>query len=126
MSRTQIPLVIQPPLGMADANSIEGVVAKTEQFSITTDADTTAVIYMAGLIPWRLHNESGGAVTVTLYDAGEKDGAELTIYDVDNQPIAAFSVADGGSVDISDAAGVLHLVIKGGAAASGLRLVAKR
>lgn len=126
MARTLIPLVIQPPLGMADQNCIEGVVAKTDQFSITTDVDTTAVIYIGGLIPWRLHNESGGAVTVTLYDAGTKDGAELTIYDVDDQPIAAFSVADGGSVDISDAAGVLHLIVKGGTAASGLRVVAKR
>ena len=126
MPRTRIPLVIQDPIGNAESNVFQGAVAKTEQFAITTDADTTAVIYMGGLFPWGLHNESADAVTVTLYDAGTVDGDELTCYDVDNIAKASFSIAADGSVDISDVAGVLYLVIKGGAAASGMRLVARR
>ena len=52
-NRTPITLVFLPPAGDPGRNSIEGSVAQAKSFAITGDSETTAAIYLGGLVPWR-------------------------------------------------------------------------
>lgn len=127
-ARVQVaPHVLPPVVGIPDQHQIEGVVVHFEDFSITTDADTTAVMYVGGLIPWRIINETGGSVTLTFYDARSVDGNEFALVDQDDVAIAAITVGDDESQELpSGMAGCTYLIVKGGGAASGLTLVCKR
>jgi hypothetical protein len=96
-------------------------------FSVTTNAGTTAVIPLSGLIPWRIINEGDSSVTLTFFDALTEDGTALTTYDEDNAEIPAVVVADSSSRALpSGLAGCTFLVVTGSGAASDLTLVCKR
>lgn len=108
------------------ATPITGAVANIP-FDVTTDATTTAVIPLKGLLPWRVVNESGSSATLTFYDALAVDGTALTTYDEDGVAIAAITVGDDCSHALPSAlAGCTCLVIKGGSAASGFTLICRR
>lgn len=125
MARTEVKLHIQPSIG-SGVSGFEGTVAKTDLFAVTDDEATTAIVYMGGLLPWKVHNETGDAITLSMYDAGAVDGAALTSYDVDDVAFASVTMADGTSYDISDLAGCLYVIVVGSVAASGLRMIARR
>ena len=127
IARTRIPLALQLGVGADDPDKIEGKVAIASSFSITDDSDTTAAIYVGGLIPWEICNESGGSVTLTFAHALEQNGTALTKYDEDSVAVPDMTLADDGSQSIPSAlAGIQWLIITGGADASGLTLVCKR
>ena len=128
VARTQVaPHVLPPIVGIADAHQIEGVIVHFEDFAVTTDADTTAVMYVGGLIPWRVINETGGAVTLTFYDSRSVNGNEFALVDQDDVAIPSITVGDDESQELpSGMAGCTYLIVKGGGAASGLTLVCKR
>ena len=128
LARTQVsPHVLPPVVGIADAHQIEGVIVHFEDFAITTDADTTATMYVGGLIPWRVINETGGAVTLTFYDSRSINGNEFALVDQDDVAIPSITVSDDESQELpSGMAGCTYLVVKGGGAADGLTLVCKR
>lgn len=124
VARTQASLVVAPGIGEGDG--WEGVIAHAMDFSITDSADTTVAIYCGGAIPWRLHNNSGGTVTVTLYDALTINGVAESLTDIDGIACPTRAMADGESWEIVGASGVTWLVVKGSAAASGFSLTVKR
>lgn len=127
IARTPARLEIQPSIGMPDRQCIEGTVALASDFSITASSDTTVAIYMGGLIPWRIMNESGGAVTVTLYDAKTINGTALSPKDADGIAPAAITLADDESRELPPGySGVTWLVIVGSAAADNISLKAMR
>ena len=128
LARTQVaPHVLPPIVGIADAHQIEGVIVHFEDFAVATDADTTAVMYVGGLIPWRVINETGGAVTLTFYDSRSVNGNEFALVDQDDVAIPSITVGDDESQELpSGMAGCTYLIVKGGGAASGLTLVCKR
>ena len=127
LARTQVAPTLMNPVGVPDAHQIEGMVVHYQDFAITTDADTTATMYVGGLIPWRIINESGGAATLTFYDARTLDGNELTLYDQDDVAVPAITIGDDESMEIpTGISGCTWLVVKGGSAASGFTLVCRR
>ena len=126
VARTQASLVVANGLGMADGNTFEGIIAHALDFAITASTDTTVAIYCAGAIPWRLVNNSGGPITVTLYDALTQNGVANDLTDSDGGAVPTRVMADHESWEITGAAGVTWLVIKGSAAASGFSLTVKR
>jgi len=128
LARTQVaPTVLPPIVGVADQHQIEGVIVHFQDFAVTTDADTTATMYVGGLIPWRVINETGGAVTLTFYDSRSVSGSEFALVDQDDGAIPSITVGDDESQELpSGMAGCTYLVVKGGAAADGLTLVCKR
>lgn len=96
-------------------------------FSVTDDEDTTASIVLGGLLPWRIVNESGGAATLTFYDAIAPDGTALAAYDEDGVAVAAMTIADDASEQCpTGLSGCTYLVVKGAAAADGFTLVCRR
>jgi hypothetical protein len=108
------------------ATPICGAVANFA-FDVTTDAATTDVIPLGGMIPWRVVNESGASATLTFYDALTVDGTALSPYDQDGVAVAAVTVGDDCSYELpSGLAGCTCLVIKGGSAADGFTLVCRR
>lgn len=125
MARTEVKLHVQPSISNG-LSCFEGVVAKTDLFAVTTDEATTSVIYMGGLMPWKIHNETGDAITLSMYDAGAVDGTALTSHDIDDIAFASITMADGTSYDISDLAGCLYVIVVGSVAADGLRMIARR
>jgi len=103
------------------------MVVHFEDFAVTTDADTTATMYLGGLVPWRIINESGGAATLTFYDSLSLDGTELSLVDQDDVAVSTMTIGDDESQEIPSAvAGCTWLVIKGAAAGDGFTLVCKR
>lgn len=127
LARTQVAPTIMTPVGVPDAHQIEGMVVHYEDFAVTTDADTTATMYVGGLIPWRIINESGGDATLTFYDARTLDGNELTLYDQDDVAVPALTIGDDESMELpTGMSGCTWLIVKGGGAASGFTLVCRR
>lgn len=127
LARTLVTPVIQPSIGWSDAGTIQSTVAIADDFSITTDADTTVAIRLYGLIPWQIINESGAGATLTFYDALSTDGNELTPYDEDGVAVAAMTIGDDCSRQMPAAlSGCTILVIKGAAAGDHFTLVCKR
>ena len=127
IGRTQIMPTVKAPITVADSHQIEGVIVHFEDFAITDDEDTTAAMYLGGLIPWRVINESGAAATLTMYDARSLNSTALTPVDQDGVAVAAFGIADDESHELPTAlAGCTVLVIKGAVAADGFTLVCKR
>lgn len=127
IARTKVDLILQPPVGVPDAHCIEGMVSMARNFSVTADSDTTCAIYCGGLIPWRLANESGGALTFTLYTAYEPDGTAITPYDQDDVAVATLTVGDDEDIELpTGLSGCLWLVIIAGAAADNITLLCRR
>ncbi len=127
LARTQVPPTIMSSVGLVDDNQIEGAIVHFEDFAITTDADTTSAIYLGGLIPWRVINESGAAATLTFYDARSVAGTALTVVDQDDVPVSTMTIGDDESQELPSAlAGCTVLIIKGAIAADGFTVVAKR
>lgn len=127
IDRTVVRLEVLPPVGFPDKHCIEGAIAHARDFSVTDSSDTTAEVYLGGLIPWRVINESGGALTFSLYDAKLRNGTALTVYDQDGVSLASFEVADDASYELKTAfAGITNLVIVANAAADNITLVCKR
>lgn len=127
VARTQVQLNVQPPIGSTNLGAVEGVIAIAPSFSVTDSTDSTAAVYLGGLIPWRIINESGGAVTFTFYDALTLNGTALATQDQDSDTVPDLVVADDGSSEISSSlAGCTFLVIIADGAASGITLVCKR
>jgi hypothetical protein len=127
LARTQVEPTLHPAIAEVGGQRMEGLLVSFDDFAITTDADTTATMYIGGLIPWRVINETGGAVTLTFYDARSADGNELALVDQDDVAIPSITVGDDESQELpSGMAGCMYLVVKGGAAADGVTLVCKR
>jgi len=127
LARTQVPPTLMPPVAVPDRHQIEGMVVHFEDFAVTTDADKTATMYLGGLVPWRIINESGGAATLTFYDSLSLDGTELSLVDQDDVAVSTMTIGDDESQEIPSAvAGCTWLVIKGAAAGDGFTLVCKR
>jgi hypothetical protein len=125
LARTQVAPTYLSPIGGLDG--IEGKVVHFQDFAVTTDADTTATMYLGGLLPWRIINESGGSATLTFYDARTLDGNELSLYDQDDVAVPSLTIGDDESMELPTAmAGCTWLVVKGGGAASGFTLVCRR
>jgi hypothetical protein len=127
IARTAVPLTIQLPVGLSVDEGLEGKVAHAQSFAMTDSSDTTCAIYLGGLIPWRIINESGGAATFTFYDALLQDGTALAVQDADAAAIGTLAVADDESSELPiGLAGCTWLVITEAAGASGFTLVCKR
>jgi hypothetical protein len=127
LARTQVPPTIMSSVGLVDDNQIEGAIVHFEDFAITTDADTTSAIYLGGLIPWRVINESGAAATLTFYDARSVTGTALAVVDQDDVAVSTMTIGDDESQELPSAlAGCTVLIIKGAVAADGFTVVAKR
>lgn len=127
LARTQVAPTLLGPVSMPDRHQIEGMCVHFADFSITTDADTTATMYLGGLIPWRVINESGDAATLTFYDAMTLDGNELSLVDQDDVAVPTMTIGDDESQEIPSAvAGCTWLVIKGAAAGDHFTVVCKR
>jgi hypothetical protein len=85
--------------------------------ALTDDAATTAVVQMAGGPFGRIRNTSGGAVTITFYDATSAEGTALAVLDEDNVAISDFVVANNSSRKLPEGlAGVEYLILKASAA----------
>lgn len=127
LARTQVPPTILSSVGLVDDNQIEGAIVHFEDFSITTDADTTSAIYLGGLIPWRVINESGASATLTFYDARSVSGTALAVVDQDDVAVPTMTIGDDESQELPNSlAGCTVLIIKGAVAADGFTVVAKR
>ena len=127
LARTQVEPTLHPAIAEVRGQRMEGLLVSFDDFSVTTDADTTATMYIGGLIPWRVINETGGAVTLTFYDARSAAGNEFALVDQDDVAIPSITVGDDESQELpSGMAGCMYLVVKGGAAADGVTLVCKR
>ena len=127
LARTQVPPTLHPSIAEVGGQRMEGLLVSFDDFAVTTDADTTATMYIGGLIPWRVINETGGAVTLTFYDARSANGNELALVDQDDVAIPSITVGDDESQELpSGMAGCMYLIVKGGGAADGLTLVCKR
>jgi hypothetical protein len=119
--------VVQPPIGVVDVHRIESVVAIAADFSVTTSEATTVVIPLYGLIPWQISNESGGAATLTFYNALTLEGTALTPYDEDSVAVGTMTIGDDCSQQMPTAlSGCTTLVIVGAAAGDHFTLVCKR
>jgi hypothetical protein len=122
VARTEVAVTVQPSVGTSLHPVIEGVVALTDSFSVTTSTDTTAVFYCGGAIPLRLLNNSGGAITLTIYDAVTLNGVANDVKDEDGMAWGPFTLADGESRALpSGGMGITYAVVKGSAAVSGIR-----
>lgn len=127
IARTQIMPAIKPPLAVPDQHQIEGMIVHFEDFSITDSSDSSATMYLGGLIPWRIINESGSAATLTFYDSLSVDGTALAVQDQDAVPVPTLAVADDESSELpTSLAGCTWLVIVGAGAGDGFTLVCKR
>ena len=127
LARTQVSPPLHPSIAEVGGQRMEGLLVSFDDFAVTTDADTTATMYIGGLIPWRVINETGGAVTLTFYDARSANGNELALVDQDDVAIPSITVGDDESQELpSGMAGCMYLIVKGGGAADGLTLVCKR
>ena len=127
VARTAPTPTLQPRVPVSPTHGIEGQVVHYADFAITDSSDTTVACYLGGLIPWRIINESGGAVTLTFYDALEQDGTALAVQDQDAVAVGTLAVADDESSELPTAlAGCTWLVIVGASDADGLTLVCKR
>ena len=89
--------------------------------TLTTDLATTAVVNVGGRCTGRIRNRSGGALTLTFYEADSQEGEAALCRDEDGGSCAK-TLADNESWPIpSGIAGVEWLVIlSSGAAAAGL------
>lgn len=126
VARTPVKLHVQAPAVTSDGQ-MQGLVATARNFSVTADSDTTCAIYVAGLIPWRLCNESGGALTFTLYSAYEEDGTAIAPYDQDVVAVPTITLGDDCDCELpSGLSGIQWLVIIAGAAADNITLVCMR
>lgn len=126
VTRTAVPLKIQMPVG-PEGSGMEGLVAHASSFTITTSSDTTAAIYVGGLIPWRIINESGSSETLTFYDALTQNGTALAAQDTEAAPVPTLVVADDCSSELPPGlTGCTWLVIAGDGGGAGFTLVCKR
>ena len=125
IARTAVKLKVQAPSCTSDGQ-MQGLVATARNFSVTDSSDTTAAIYCAGLIPWRLANESGGALTFTLYSAYEQDGTAISPHDSDLLDVPTITLADDADCELIGLGGVQWLVIIAGAAADNITLTCMR
>ena len=122
VARTEIPVVVLPSVGSALHSVIEGIVAITDSFSVTTSTDTSAAFYVGGATPVRLINNSGGAVTLTIHDAMTLNGVADDVTDEDGAVWGPFTLADGESRALpSGGFGITYAVVTGSAVASGIR-----
>lgn len=127
VARTPVKLHVQTPAVSASDGQIQGLVATARNFSVTASTDTTVAIYVAGLIPWRLANESGGALTFTLYSAYEQDGTAISPHDSDLVDVPTVTLADDCDCELPPGlSGAQWLVIIAGAAADNITLVCMR
>ena len=121
VARTEIPVVVLPSVGAALHSVIEGIVAITDSFSVTTSTDTTAAFYCGGAIPVRLINNSGAEATLTIYDAVTLNGVANDAKDADGAVWGPFTLANNESRELTPNMGITYAVVKGAAAASGIR-----
>ena len=122
IARTNIPVTVQPSVGASLNPVIEGIVALTDSFSVTTSSDTTAAFYCGGAIPMRLYNNSGAAATLTITDAITLNGVANAVKDEDGIAWGPFTLADGESRALPPGGmGIGYAVVTGAAAASGIR-----
>jgi len=127
IARTQIMPAIKPPLAVPDQHQIEGMIVHFEDFSITDSSDSSATMYLGGLIPWRVINESGSSAALTFYDALTVDGTALAAQDQDAAAVPTLAVGDDVSSELpTSLAGCTWLVIVGAAAGDNFTLVCKR
>ena len=126
LARTQVMPTVLSPVTIGD-QQIEGAIVHFQDFSITTDEDTSAAMYLGGLIPWRVINESGAAATLTFYDARSLDATALSLVDQDDVAVPSVTIGDDESQELpTSIAGCTVLVVKGAAAADGFTVVCKR
>jgi hypothetical protein len=127
VARTKISLTTQMPAVSVSDGQIQGAVATADDFAVTASSDSSAAIYIGGLIPWRLCNESGGSLTFTFKAARTLNGTALTPYDADGDGVVTMTLGDDCEGEIpSGLSGVLWLVIVGSGAGSGITLICKR
>ena len=120
--RTEVRVVVLPSVGAALHTVIEGIVALTDSFSVTTSTDTSAVFYVGGAIPVRLFNNSGSAVTLTIKDATTLNGVANDVKDENGNAWGPFTLADGESRSLpAGGFGITYAVVIGSAATSGIR-----
>lgn len=106
---------------------MEGKLVSFKNFSVTDDADTTAVMYLGGLLPWRIVNQSGASATFTFYSGIASDDDEITPYDCDSVAVPSYTVADDCDQELQPGlGGVLWLIVKGAAAADNITLICRR
>lgn len=125
IARTQVLPSLKAPIGVPDAHCVEGMVVHFEDFTVTASSDTTAAMFMGGLIPRRIMNQSGAPATFTFYDARALNGTALNCYDYDQQLVETFTVPDGGSQELEGVGlnGLTWCVIVAAVAASGITMV---
>lgn len=126
VARTAVPLLIQPSIGLPSEQCIEGTVAIAADFAITDSSDSTVAIYLGGLIPWEISNESGASATFTFANAITQNGTALTKYDGDGVAVAALTLGDDCSQELAGLSGCSWLVITGAAAGSHFSLKCMR
>lgn len=127
IARTKIEPTLMPLADVKNQNAIEGKVVHFEDFSVTDSSDTTAAMYLGGLLPWRLINESGGPITFTFNSARSLNGNALSPYDVDVQPVLTITLVDDGDIELDPGlSGIAWLVITGSAPADHITLICRR
>lgn len=72
----------------------------TVELSLTNSATTTEAVYCGGLPLGRIYNNSGGAITVTMYDALSRDGTANAMVDEDGVAISALTIANNTSYQL--------------------------
>lgn len=123
---TVLPTILSR-LGAPADEAMEGMVVHFKDFPVTASSDTTSVMYLGGLLPWRIVNESGGALTFTFYDALAQDGTALTAADCDEVDVPALTVADDESVELPPGlSGITWLIVKAGGAGSHITVICRR
>jgi hypothetical protein len=84
----------------------------TVTLSLTNSAATTETVYCGGLPISRIYNTSGGALTITIYDASTRDGTACTTYDEDGVAVAALTVPNNSSCQLpSSLSGMTYCIM---------------
>lgn len=127
VARTQVLPTLMPVIQVPDQNALEAKVVHFEDFDVTASSDTTSAMFLGGLLPWRLINESGGALTFTLRSARALNGTALVPYDQDVGAVRTLLVPDDADIELpTGLAGISWLVVVGSGAGSNITLVCRR
>lgn len=93
-ARTEVPITF-----LEKGNRYAGCHG-TVELSLTASAATTEAVYCGGLPLGRIYNESGGSLTISIYDASTVDGTACTIYDEDGVAVGPLTIANNSSYQL--------------------------
>jgi len=107
LARTDAPIIFQnvPQERFAGCHG-------TVTLSLTASEATTEAVFVGGLPLGRIHNNSGGALTISIYDALTLSGTANVMYDEDGVQVGPITVPNGASYQMpSGAVGMTWCVL---------------